>query len=85
MNFGFNLTGAILTGGIAAPFLFSSAATLNIFTTILSGVNVDRLKGLQTKLNNHLKNANEVKEEIYGEIKKIQEMLEDNKKATPIY
>lgn len=36
VNFGFNLTGAILTGGIAAPILFSSAATLNIFTTILS-------------------------------------------------
>ena len=85
LEFGFCLTAAILTDGIALPLLYGSCAIINEVATMLNGVDIALLKDLEKELKEYLEEAENTKKIFLYEVKQINEMLNENEKAKPLY
>lgn len=81
---GVGIAGAILTGGLTCAF-YVAGALLNGTSIILNGINIDNLKDNIQELKRILGKANNLDERIDEQMKKIKEILEENKDAAPTF
>lgn len=81
---GIGIGGAILTGGFACA-LYIGGALLNGTSIILDGVNIDNLADNIKELERVMLRAKNLENEIDDELKKLENILNENKEAAPSF